>query len=90
LRVFDAGDGAELTPPLTFIGPSEFMGWSDDPKTLFRYDSEVALHGEDGGRHFRARVELWFRARDGGPEVKLVETTCPLYAPPRPEPEVAR
>jgi hypothetical protein len=90
LRAFDAGTGAELSSPGTFIGPSEFIGWSDGPKMLFRYDSMVGLPGEGEGRHFEARIELWFHPSDGTPEVKLVETTCPVDAPPRSKPAVAR
>jgi len=91
LRVFNADTGAELSSSDAFVGPSEFVGWSDDPQTLFRYDSMVALHSVEGeARQFAARIELWLHPSDGGPEEKLVETICQVEVPPRRNPAVMR
>lgn len=90
LRAFNADTGAELSPPETFIGPSEFIGWSGNPQTLFRYDSMVGFHrAKDEARRFAARIELWLHPSDGSPEEKLVETICQVEVPPRRKPDVA-
>jgi hypothetical protein len=64
--------GHVMSPPLT----ARLTGWSHDPQILFPYRARVWRL--EGSRHrpYRARFELWFEPKAGGPTRKVMETVA--------------
>ena len=48
------------------------IGWSNDGKSIFPYESEVTVYEGDWSHKYRARFEIWFRPSEGS-EIKLAE-----------------
>lgn len=81
LRAFEVSQGRELGIGVTARKPGplerdthEFCGWSEDPEEKFFVGSRFRLYEHrKSGEPYAARIEVWFRPTNGGPERKLVE-----------------
>ena len=73
LKVFEATKNTPLSTRRVRERSTEYIGWSDDPKELFFYNTEITVYEGDWGVYYPARFELWFRPASGKPERKLLE-----------------
>ena len=72
IKTFNAKTGERLSEERMTPRSIRYIGWSDDGKTLFPYDSEVTVYEGDWSSTYEARFELWHRS-DSGVETKLAE-----------------
>lgn len=73
LKVFEATRNTPLSTGRIPERSTVRIGWSANPRELFRYQCEMTVYEGDWGNYYPARFELWFIPDTGGSERKLVE-----------------
>ncbi len=74
LKVFNTSTGERLSEERITQRSTRLVSWSDDPKTLFPYNSEITVYEGDGEQKYQARFELWHK-NSQAEEKKLIEAT---------------
>jgi hypothetical protein len=73
LKVFEATRNTPLSEDRIKPISISQIGWSSNPKEMFRYQSEITVYEGDWGTYYPGRFELWFVPESGKPERKLIE-----------------
>lgn len=74
VKAFNVKTGDQLSKDRMTSRSTRHMGWSEDGKTLFHYQSEITVYEGDWESTYKARFELWYRSNKGT-EKKLAEKT---------------
>lgn len=72
VKAFNVKTGERLSEERMTSYSTRYLGWSQDGKTLFPYNSEVTVYEGDWSSTYEARFELWHRSNSGS-EKKLGE-----------------
>jgi len=73
LKAFEVTRGIALTLDGVGGAPVEYVGWSADPDEKFYVSDDFSFREYSEENDFAARIEVWFRPANGGPDRKLVE-----------------
>jgi len=73
LKAFEVTKGTQLSSDRLADATREYVGWSEDADEKFLASSEFTIYEGDWGKHYAARIEVWFASAKGGPERKLAE-----------------
>ena len=74
IRAFNSRSGDPLSIDELTRTSKRFVGWSQDGKTFFYYQSEITIYEGDWSSKYEARFEIWYHS-DLGIERKFAETT---------------
>ena len=77
-KVFDKKTGLRLSQSRITLRSTRIIGWSENGKNFFPYNSEISVYEGDRSHEYEARFELWHRSFDGH-EYKLVEKTRKIH-----------
>ncbi len=75
LKVFDLATAAYLSKEQTLGNIREYIGWSENPVSLFLYSDRIGIRKQTSALPFDARFELWLHPSNGSPERKVIEKT---------------
>jgi hypothetical protein len=75
VKLFDLKNNVQLSPDTLKYVTGELVGFSKNARNLFQYSCIVSDYDNEWGQLQNARFELWFHAKDGSPEIKLIEET---------------
>jgi len=73
LKVFEATKNTPLSTHRIRGRSTEYIGWSNNSREQFYYNTEITVYEGDWGTYYPARFELWFVPDSGKPERKLIE-----------------
>ena len=77
-KVFDKKTGLRLSQSLITPRSTRIIGWSENGKIFFPYNSQITVYEGDWSHEYEARFELWHRSFEGH-EYKLVERTRKIH-----------
>lgn len=72
VKVFNSDTNERLSADRMTPRTTRELGWSEDGKSIFPYESELTVYEGDWSHKYKARFEIWFRPSKGG-EIKLTE-----------------
>jgi hypothetical protein len=75
LKLFDKVKDIQQSARLIKFVSNEFVGYSSNSSELFSYKCGISDYDDEWNHVDEGRFELWFHPKDGGAEVKLIETT---------------
>jgi hypothetical protein len=76
VKVFEATRNTRLSPGLVSRASLEYVGWSNNSRESFFYNSLIHIDEGNWQTFYPARFELWFQPADNSkPERKLLERT---------------
>jgi len=80
LKVFEATKNTPLSADSIKHDSNEYIGWSDNPRELFFYNTLITVYEGGWDWTYPARFELWFKPEDPAiPEIKLTEKIFRIY-----------
>lgn len=75
VQAFNESAGKKMGP---LDRTRRFIGWSKNPRTLFRYQESFCVQEGASYDRYKARFELWFHPAHDGPDRKLFEKSFEL------------
>jgi len=72
VKVFNSATNERLSADRMTPRTTRELGWSEDGKSIFPYESELTVYEGDWSHKYKARFEIWFRPSKGA-EIKLTE-----------------
>ena len=72
VKAFNSKTNERLSAERMTPRTTRTMGWSEDGKTVFPFESDLTVYEGDWEHQYMARFEVWFRPKEGA-EVKLLE-----------------
>ena len=78
VKAFDTKDNSRLSADRMTPRTTRQIGWSENRKTVFPYETELTVYEGDWDNQYEARFEIWFRDKDGQ-ERKLAEKTRQIF-----------
>ncbi len=72
LKAFEISEGTQLSTRNLELANSEIAGWSTDTTAMFHSSFEAGIYEGKPGKHYGARIEVWFVPDSGSEERKVL------------------